>query len=231
MLLTLMTNPPLGSCVSPPQPEKCFLPAANGATWLGASIHVGDAILSGEVRFQPKLLTKCKTLGMLDEILASGHLDWDVARKLRGDLQWLFSMTAGAPGACCPSPETFRSLVRMQSAVMTVCTDASFEANKLRLGWFSFLRGSRGLWGGTCVVPPEAIAGWKVHAQQIFMGETLAALAVPLLYVPLFRSTDVIWFVDNAIAVSAAVAGTSREDNVHEVALASLSAAVPGGSG
>ena len=91
------------------------LPAANGATWFGTSIHVGDAILSGKVRFQPKLLTKCKTLGMLDEKnLASGHLGRDVARKLRGDLQWLFSMTAGTPGASssCPSPETFRSRVR-----------------------------------------------------------------------------------------------------------------------
>ena len=78
---------------SPPQPQKCFLPAAN-RHYLGTSVHVGDALLTGVVRFQPKFLTKCKALGILHEVLSSGRLERDVAGKLRGDLQSLFSMVS-----------------------------------------------------------------------------------------------------------------------------------------
>ena len=61
-------------------------------------MHVGDASFSAQVRFQPKFLTRCKVLNSLEKILADGLLDRDTAGKLRGDLQWLFSMISGHAG-------------------------------------------------------------------------------------------------------------------------------------
>ena len=53
---------------SQPQPEKAFPPAPN-QHYLGTSVHVGDVALSQTVRFQPKFLTMCKVLSILDNVL------------------------------------------------------------------------------------------------------------------------------------------------------------------
>ena len=70
------------------------------------------------------------------------------------------------------------------------------------------------------MIPPEAIREWKERDQQIFIGETIAALIVPLLQPALFEKADVLWFIDNSAAVSTTIKAASREDDVHEVAVA-----------
>ena len=82
---------------SPPQVLKSFAPGPN-RHYLGTSVHVGDASLCSSVRFQPKFLTLQKVLGILDSVLESGRLERDTAGKLRGDLQWFFSMVSGQAG-------------------------------------------------------------------------------------------------------------------------------------
>ena len=79
---------------SPPQVLKSFAPGPN-RHYLGTSVHVGDASLCSSVRFQPKFLTLQKVLGILDSVLESGRLERESAGKLRGDLQWFFSMVSG----------------------------------------------------------------------------------------------------------------------------------------
>ena len=98
---------------------------------------------------------------------------------------------------------------------MTIYTDASFENGELRLGWVCF--GSSQPFGGTCVVPDEVIHTWKARDQQIFPGECLAALVLPIVCPDFFRDQDCIWFVDNQAAVASLIKGTSSEPDVHEI--------------
>ena len=70
------------------------------------------------------------------------------------------------------------------------------------------------------MVPQRAIDEWQPRNQQIFMGETLAVLLLIVLFPEIFRQRDVLWFIDNVGACSAAIHATSQEDDVHEVALA-----------
>ena len=235
---------------SPPQPSKHFPPAAN-RHYLGTSVHVGAANLSLQVRFQPKFLTRCKVLNSLDNILATGTMDRDAAGKLRGDLQWLFSMVSGHAGKIAAptlarhqkgddpslshdSRSILTALRHMIThagprdvdvsekckALTTIYTDASFENNELRIGWVIFSPAPARPSAGTCVVPPEAIREWKERDQQIFIGETMAALIVPILQPHLFQGADILWFIDNSAAVSTVIKASSREDDVHEVAIA-----------
>eukprot|EP00439_Symbiodinium_sp_Y106_P048960 s3206_g6.t1 len=235
---------------SPPQVLKSFAPGPN-RHYLGTSVHVGDASLCSSVRFQPKFLTLQKVLGILDSVLESGRLERESAGKLRGDLQWFFSMVSGQacrfaapllrkyPHSDCAvldSPaisvlETLRRLVVLAeprsidistnpTELMHVYTDASFEDGQLRLGWIMFSSAFARPRGGTCVVPQRAIDEWMPRDQQIFMGETLAVLLLLILFPEMFRQRDVLWFIDNVGACSAAIHATSQEDDVHEVALA-----------
>ena len=214
-------------------------------------MHVGDASFSAQVRFQPKFLTRCKVLNSLDKILADGILDRDTAGKLRGDLQWLFSMISGHAGKIAAptlaryqkgddprlDPASRCVLVALKHmishagprdvdvseqylSVTTVYTDASFEDHELRVGWVIFPPAPLRPAGGTCVIPPEAIREWKERDQQIFIGETIAALIVLVLQPALFEKADVLWFIDNSAAVSTTIKAASREDDVHEVAVA-----------
>ena len=82
---------------APPQQPKAFSPAAD-RHFLGTSIHLGDALFSGFVRIQPKSATVAKVRSKLWDILESKVFPRDAASKLRGDLTWMFSMTAGHLG-------------------------------------------------------------------------------------------------------------------------------------
>ena len=64
---------------------------------------------------------------------------------------------------------------------IVVYSDASFENGVLRLGWVIFVPNGTPL-GGTTVVPHQVVSSWKERSQQIFPGETLCALVLPLLY-------------------------------------------------
>ena len=68
--------------------------------------------------------------------------------------------------------------------------------------------------GGTCVVPPLVISQWKPRTQQIYPGETLAAVVVPALCPTLLRGRDVLWFFDNEAAVSAIIRVSTAEPDV-----------------
>ena len=83
--------------IAPPQPSKASAPAAN-RHYLATSIHVGDFVWDGLIRFQPKSSTVAKVCNHLTAALTAGCMDQDVAGKVRGDLNWMFSNCAGQVG-------------------------------------------------------------------------------------------------------------------------------------
>ena len=104
-------------------------------------------------------------------------------------------------------------------APLAIYTDASFEADKLTLGWVIFdTTSSTQPIGGSCVVPPEVIASWLPRRQQIFAGETLCGLVIPRLHPQILHNRDAVWYIDNESAVSALVRGSSSQEDVHEIA-------------
>ena len=228
---------------APPQPEKGFKPTPN-RHYLGTSVHTGDVNDRGVVRVQPKATTVSKVLARLDQILSSGQLSRDDAGKLRGDVTWLFTMCSGHLGKLAGpaltahqfgdssllQPDERRQLevlrlavlrskprdipVHIQCAQVTrVYSDASFEEGVLRLGWVIFPPTSVPV-GGTCVVPPSVVAHWKPRTQQIYPGETLAAVVVPALCPTVLCNADVLWFFDNESAVSALIRASTAEPDV-----------------
>eukprot|EP00435_Cladocopium_sp_Y103_P010075 s1670_g2.t1 len=58
------------------------------------------------------------------------------------------------------------------------------------------------------------IAQWKPRAQQIFPGETIAALVIPHLCADVLRDSDVVWFIDNEASAAALVRVTSGEEDI-----------------
>lgn len=231
---------------APPQAAKSFRPSAN-RHYLGTSVHVGDVCHQGIVRFQPKSSTREKIKLKLQTCLQTKQLDPDTAGKIRGDLNWLFSQCAGFAGKMagpllaekqkghCPSLDAEQlHILRVLLAVVTIAeprdiavvtelqqptiiySDASFEDQVLRLGWIIFPPGAQP-YGGTSVVPPEVIAQWADRKQQIFPGETLAALLIPYLHGSQLRGVDILWFIDNCAAVASLVRHTSSQIDVHNL--------------
>ena len=82
---------------APPQPSKRFLPTAN-RHYLGASLHCGDFVSDLSIMVQPKFSTSLKVQAKLHRAIETRTLDSDEAGKLRGDLNWMFSMCAGHLG-------------------------------------------------------------------------------------------------------------------------------------
>ena len=190
-----------------------------GITWEPLSIVV--------ISFQtcpswskPKFSTSLKVQAKLHRAIETQTLDSDEAGKLRGDLNWMFSMCAGHLGrfagpvlqlhqsadAFCLSESSLRTLQLLLGAVThatprvislvphgrnltRIYSDASFENGELRLGWVIFPPSGRPD-KGTCVVPPPVLASWKERTQQIFPGESLAGLVVPLLHPDLFYQSE-----------------------------------------
>lgn len=231
---------------APPQPSKSFVPTAN-RHYLGTSVHVGEAFPEGRIRFQPKSSTRAKVLDHITSAIHNKMLERDTASKLRGDLNWMWSMCAGYIGRLagpvltakqtdlCPNLDrsqcyTLTLLLEIVSEaeprdiilrphiqqVMRVYTDASFEDGVLRLGWIIF-RPDEIPEGGTCLVPQSTLESWTPRKQQIYPGESLAALVVPMLHPSLFASQDVIWFVDNEAAVSSLIKASSNQQDVHAI--------------
>ena len=232
---------------APPQTSKSFRPAAN-RHFLGTSVHVGDLVIDGAMRFQPKSSTRTKVQQKLQTCLQSKTMDADTAGKLRGDLNWMFSQCAGFCGKLAGpllaekqrseiAELTQADLTTLQVLLAVVTTaeprdlplfeagqkpvliysDASFENDELRLGWIIFPHQGRPF-GGTCVVPPSIIATWQHRTQQIFPGESLCALLVPYLHGSQLSASDILWFVDNAAAVSALIRSTCSQEDVHGIA-------------
>eukprot|EP00435_Cladocopium_sp_Y103_P025431 s4491_g6.t1 len=233
---------------APPQPGKCYPPTAN-RHYLGTSVHVGDAFTLGVVRYQPKSSTQWEVLSRLHEAVTTEHLDRDTASKLRGDLNWMWSMCAGYIGRIAgpvlsdkqtseTSHLTPTQLYTLQllldivrhapprdiavlgpvQPLVHVYSDASFENGVLRIGWVIFQPTCNPV-GGTCVVPEETLSSWCPRKQQIFPGEALAALLVPLLHPSVFDSQDVLWFIDNDPAVASLIRATSLQPDVHLICL------------
>ncbi|CAE7839424.1 unnamed protein product [Symbiodinium sp. CCMP2592] len=100
---------------------------------------------------------------------------------------------------------------------MLIYTDASFEDDQLRLGWVIFAPPPYKPLGGTCAVPPQVVREWLPRRQQIFPGEALCLLILPLLYPHVLEGHDLLWFIDNAAAVSAAVKAASAQEDVFEI--------------
>lgn len=59
----------------------------------------------------------------------------------------------------------------------------------------------------------------SLHASTgLSPGESLCALLVPYLHGPQLLASDILWFVDNAAAVSALVRSTCSQEDVHGIA-------------
>ena len=121
--------------------------------------------------------------------------------------------------ACLAAPRDIDFWSRSPPCVL-IYSDASFEKGELRLGWVIYGYGPPPLLpcGGTCAVPHEVFEEWLPRRQQIFPGEALCLLLLPLLYPQIFQSRDVLWFIDNQAAVVAAVKAASSQEDVFEIA-------------
>ena len=232
-----------------PQPSKSFPPMAN-RHYLGTSVHVGSVAYDGQLRFQPKTATSQKVTATISHAIEHKCLPPDTAGKLRGDLNWMFSHCAGRIGKVAgpllkqcqhgshpvldvSEVETLQILREVVSSarprdlnliseprpLVRVYSDASFENQTLRLGWVAFHPLGTPV-GGTCVVPQAEIDLWIPRRQQIFVGESICGLVVPIHLTSIFQDCDVLWWVDNEAAVAALVRGTSSQDDVHEVSQA-----------
>ena len=229
---------------APPQASKSFAPGRN-RHYLGTSVHVGDFVSLGSIRFQPKFTTQRKVLAKLHLALATNNLSPDDAGKLRGDLNWMFSMCAGQAGriagptltalqhADSPSlsPEdsvTLRLLVALVTCPgpRDVAVRASPRQPILVYSDASFehevLRVGWVIFGQsprpqgvTCVVPQAVIQSWTARTQQIYPGETLCGLLVPWFHGATLRHQDILWFIDNEAAVASLIRGSSSQIDVH----------------
>jgi hypothetical protein len=63
-------------------------------------------------------------------------------------------------------------------------------------------------------VPDCIIATWKSRSQQIFPGETLAALVVALVHDALLANQDLLYFTDNQASAASLIRVTSSEEDV-----------------
>ena len=229
---------------APPQASKSFAPGRN-RHYLGTSVHVGDFVSMGAIRFQPKFTTQRKVLAKIHLALATNSLSPDDAGKLRGDLNWMFSMCAGQAGriagptltalqhADSPtlSPEdavTFQLLAALVTCPgpRDVAVRALPPQPVLVYSDASFEHGVlRVGWvvfgqssrpqGLTCVVPQEVIESWTDRTQQIYPGETLCGLLVPWFHGATLHHQDLLWFIDNEAAVASLIRGSSSQIDVH----------------
>ena len=55
--------------------------------------------------------------------------------------------------------------------------------------------------------------------QQIYPGEAVCALCVPIFHGRALHNRDVLYFIDNEAAASSWVRGTSTQEDVHDIAL------------
>ena len=118
----------------------------------------------------------------------------------------------------CQAPPRDINFWASHSPCTLIYSDASFEQNQLRLGWVIFAPPPLRPHGGNCSVPQAVLQEWTPRKQQIFPGEALCLLVLPLLYPDLFRGQDTLWFIDNQVAVAAAVKASSSEEDVFEIA-------------
>eukprot|EP00435_Cladocopium_sp_Y103_P063617 s646_g25.t1 len=196
---------------APPQPAKSFSPSFD-RHYLGTSVHVGDAFTLGVVRFQPKTATQWKVLARLHDAYSKASLDRDTAGKLRGDLNWMWSMCAGHIGRLAGpllfdkqrSDDPKLDSVQLHTLALLIDIVRSAPPRDVPVAGptpplvvvysdASFEQGILRLgWviythahrpvGGTCVVPAATLASWRHRRQQIFPGEALAALVTMALY-------------------------------------------------
>ena len=229
---------------APPQSSKSFAPAPN-RHYLGTSVHVGDFGWLGVIRFQPKTSTTMKVQAKLHEAIVTKQLRPDDAGKLRGDLNWLFSMCAGHAGRFAgpvlaakqhaSSPvllESEATTLQLLSIMLRTARPRDVEvcsATKSPLVIYSDASFENGAlrvgWvlmtspplGVSCLVPSEVTDTWITRHQQIYPGETLCGLLVPWVHGDLLEGRDLLWFVDNEAAVSSLIKGSSGQEDVHTI--------------
>lgn len=148
-------------------------------------------------------------LGKLAGPVLTAHQRGDESALSKEEASYLRALRAAV---CVAQPRDV--LVLHQSPPVTrIYSDASFENDILRLGWVIFIPGTMPV-AGTCIVPPEVISTWKHRSQQIFPGETVAALVIALIHGPVLGARDAIHFVDNQASVASLVRVTSSEVDV-----------------
>ena len=231
---------------APPQPSKAFCPAAN-RYYLGTSVHTGDCAPSGMIRFQPKLTTVHKILTLMDTVVETGTMSRDCAGRLRGDLNWMYSMCAGfggkLAGPLLSKCQQLDATVLQEDDLYTLQllrqVIVHYRPRELSLlpqeneilrvySDASFENSELRLgWilfpqdsqpvGGSCLIPPAVLASWCERRQQIFPGESLCGLLVPYFHPKVFGSRDAVWFVDNEGAVAALIKASSSQPDVHRI--------------
>lgn len=232
---------------SPPQPSKRFWASADRC-YLGTSVHVGSANSLGvrvqpKISSVQKVCAKLDaalesaSLSRDEAGKLRGDLQWlfascngSAARfaapvlqrcqygdNPRLDQRDLLVLRALREMAQMAMPRDIFFWAPPQPSTL-VYTDASFEANKLRLGWVVFAQPPLKPIGGTCAVPQAVLEEWVPRKQQIFPGEALCLLILPMLLPDILKGRDLLWFIDNQAAVAAAVKTASAEEDVFEIA-------------
>ena len=62
---------------------------------------------------------------------------------------------------------------------------------------------------------------WIPRKQQIYPGEAVCALVIPIFHEQLLSDSDIIHFIDNEAAAASLIRGTSTQEDVHEIVLSS----------
>lgn len=86
-----------------------------------------------------------------------------------------------------------------------------------RVGWVVMIPGRQPL-GFTCVVNHSILSRLAPRRQQIMALEAFAAVAAPWTSPELFQGRDILWFIDNESAISSLVRGSSRPEDVDNIA-------------
>ena len=93
------------------------------------------------------------------------------------------------------------------------------EITEPRLGWVIFdPRSSQPPQGFSFVVGQTVLSRLITRKQQILAVEAFAAAAAPWLLPEVFRGRESIWFIDNAAAVSTLIRGSSRPEDIDNLA-------------
>eukprot|EP00435_Cladocopium_sp_Y103_P067262 s583_g29.t1 len=188
---------------APPQPEKGFVPTAN-RHYLGTSLHTGEVTSSGFVRVQPKYSTLAKVTAKLDSVLALGQLPRDDAGKLRGDVNWLFTMCMGHLGKIagpalashqhCDDPALTETEVLQLSALrQAVLASRPRDIPVLP-------RASR----VTCVYSDASFEDGVLRLGWVIMAPER----------PVVGGADVLWFIDIEAAAAALIRASTAEADV-----------------
>ena len=235
-----------------PLAPKKAVDMSESADYLGLVHSVGEALVTGQVTFQPRPKLVDKVGGMIRDALSKGSLTPAEASKLRGVLgfvatAWYGQIGRGGAHALIRRqysdtapfrihPKLKRSLeyylqllqLSLDRAVrvwgsrdppIVIATDGRVDASapaSIAYVVVDPMLGTRR--AGWAWVQPNVKAQWGLE-DGIALVEQAAILLAIQYEAGAWRGRDVIWFVDNSVALSAMTKGSSNSVAIDEAAV------------